>query len=347
MAHVRAARALVPRWLEDGQGGRFVVTASAAGLLTMIGSAPYSVTKHAAVGFAEWLSVTYGARGIDVHAICPQGVRTQMLEDAGPLQALLSRDSALRARAGRRRGRRRDRRGPVPGAPPPRGGRLLRRPRDRHRPLAGRHAPAAAEGRRGRRARMSDGRPPDWTSTAFRTWYDAQRPGEIAGEPERRGDRRRQVQPHLRGHRRRRRWWIVRRPPLGHVQATAHDMGREYTAMSALADTTDVPVPTTYAHCADPDVLGAPFYVMERIDGTAYRSAQPARAARPGAHRRDRRPDGRRAGRAARGRPGRGRARRVRPAGRASWSARCAGGASSSRARRPPSARTPTSCTAG
>jgi NAD(P)-dependent dehydrogenase (short-subunit alcohol dehydrogenase family) len=95
MAHVRAARALVPRWLADGAGGRFVVTASAAGLLTMIGSAPYSVTKHAAVGFAEWLSVTYGARGVDVHAICPQGVRTQMLEEAGGLQALLSRDSAL------------------------------------------------------------------------------------------------------------------------------------------------------------------------------------------------------------------------------------------------------------
>lgn len=95
MAHVRAARALVPRWLEDGQGGRFVVTASAAGLLTMIGSAPYSVTKHAAVGFAEWLSVTYGSRGIDVHAICPQGVKTHMLEEAGGLAALLSRDTAL------------------------------------------------------------------------------------------------------------------------------------------------------------------------------------------------------------------------------------------------------------
>ena len=95
LAHVRAARELVPRWLEDGRGGRFVVTASAAGLLTMIGSAPYSVSKHAAVGFAEWLSVTYGARGVDVHAICPQGVRTQMLEEAGPLQELLSRDSAL------------------------------------------------------------------------------------------------------------------------------------------------------------------------------------------------------------------------------------------------------------
>ncbi|MGB0102461.1 MAG: SDR family oxidoreductase [Nocardioides sp.] len=95
MAHVRAARALVPRWLADGDGGRFVVTASAAGLLTMVGSAPYSVTKHAAVGFAEWLSVTYGTRGVDVHAICPQGVRTRMLEEAGPLQGLLSRDSAL------------------------------------------------------------------------------------------------------------------------------------------------------------------------------------------------------------------------------------------------------------
>ena len=94
MAHVRAARALVPGWLETG-GGRFVVTASAAGLLTMIGSAPYSVTKHAAVAFAEWLSVTYGDRGVTVQAICPQGVQTRMLEEAGPLQDLLSRDAAL------------------------------------------------------------------------------------------------------------------------------------------------------------------------------------------------------------------------------------------------------------
>ncbi|GAB2743424.1 SDR family oxidoreductase [Nocardioides pakistanensis] len=94
MAHVRAARQLVPAWLETG-GGRFVVTASAAGLLTMLGSAPYSVTKHAAVGFAEWLSATYGHRGITVQAICPQGVRTRMLEEAGPLQELLTHDSAL------------------------------------------------------------------------------------------------------------------------------------------------------------------------------------------------------------------------------------------------------------
>jgi NAD(P)-dependent dehydrogenase (short-subunit alcohol dehydrogenase family) len=95
MAHVRAARLLVPTWLADGKGGRFVVTASAAGLLTMIGAAPYSVTKHAAVGFAEWLSVTYGGRGIAVQAICPQGVQTRMLEQAGPLKDLLSRDQAL------------------------------------------------------------------------------------------------------------------------------------------------------------------------------------------------------------------------------------------------------------
>lgn len=94
MAHVRAARQLVPTWLETG-GGRFVVTASAAGLLTMLGSPVYSVTKHAAVGFAEWLSATYGHRGIVVQAICPQGVRTRMLEEAGPLQELLSHDTAL------------------------------------------------------------------------------------------------------------------------------------------------------------------------------------------------------------------------------------------------------------
>lgn len=94
LAHVRAARLLVPRWLESG-GGRFVVTASAAGLLTMLGSPSYSVSKHAAVAFAEWLSATYGDRGIVVQAICPQGVRTRMLQEAGPVQALLSHDAAL------------------------------------------------------------------------------------------------------------------------------------------------------------------------------------------------------------------------------------------------------------
>lgn len=82
MAHVRAARAVLPHWLERG-AGHFLVTASAAGLLTMLGSAPYSVTKHAALGFAEWMSVTYGDRGVTVQALCPQGVRTNMLADTG------------------------------------------------------------------------------------------------------------------------------------------------------------------------------------------------------------------------------------------------------------------------
>jgi NAD(P)-dependent dehydrogenase (short-subunit alcohol dehydrogenase family) len=94
MAHVRAARLLVPRWLEQG-GGRLVVTASAAGLLTMLGDAPYSVTKHGAVAFAEWLSASYRHRGIVVQAICPQGVRTRMLDGSGALQSVLSHDEAL------------------------------------------------------------------------------------------------------------------------------------------------------------------------------------------------------------------------------------------------------------
>jgi len=82
LAHVRASRELLPAWLDRGRG-TFVVTASAAGLLTMLGSAPYSVTKHAAEAYAEWLAATYGHRGLTVHCLCPQGVRTQMLADSG------------------------------------------------------------------------------------------------------------------------------------------------------------------------------------------------------------------------------------------------------------------------
>lgn len=78
-------------------GGGFVVTASAAGLLTMIGDAPYSVSKHAAVAFAEWLSITYGEAGVVVQCICPQGVRTKLFEDAGSLRSVLERDPVLTA----------------------------------------------------------------------------------------------------------------------------------------------------------------------------------------------------------------------------------------------------------
>lgn len=77
-AHVVAARALVPGWVERGSGC-FVSTASAAGLLTQLGSPTYSTTKHAAVGFAEWLAATYGDQGLQVCCLCPMGVRTDML----------------------------------------------------------------------------------------------------------------------------------------------------------------------------------------------------------------------------------------------------------------------------
>ncbi|MEU3655840.1 SDR family oxidoreductase [Streptomyces sp. NPDC032161] len=98
MAHVRAARALLPGWLERG-AGRFVSTASAAGLLTMIGAAPYSVTKHGVVAFAEWLSLTYRHRGVKVHAICPQGVRTDMLTAAGSAGELVLAPTAIEPEA--------------------------------------------------------------------------------------------------------------------------------------------------------------------------------------------------------------------------------------------------------
>jgi NAD(P)-dependent dehydrogenase (short-subunit alcohol dehydrogenase family) len=93
MAHVRAARLLLAPWLQRGSG-HMICTVSAAGLLTLLGSAPYAVTKHAALSFAEWLSATYRHRGITVQALCPQGVRTPMLADSGPVgRALLDSDA--------------------------------------------------------------------------------------------------------------------------------------------------------------------------------------------------------------------------------------------------------------
>lgn len=83
MSHVYAARALLPGWLARGEG-YFLATASAAGLLSQIGSAVYSVTKHGAVAFAEWLSITYGDRGVRVSCLCPQGVNTPLLTGGAP-----------------------------------------------------------------------------------------------------------------------------------------------------------------------------------------------------------------------------------------------------------------------
>jgi NAD(P)-dependent dehydrogenase (short-subunit alcohol dehydrogenase family) len=87
LSHVYAARRLVPGWVERGEG-YFVSTASAAGMLSQIGDVTYTVSKHAAVAFAEWLAITYGARGLRVSCLCPMGVDTPLvrggLELEGP-----------------------------------------------------------------------------------------------------------------------------------------------------------------------------------------------------------------------------------------------------------------------
>ncbi len=88
MAHVRAARLLVGPWLHRGSG-HLIATVSAAGLLTLLGAAPYSVTKHGALAFAEWMSATYRHRGITVQALCPQGVQTSMLAATGDIGTMI------------------------------------------------------------------------------------------------------------------------------------------------------------------------------------------------------------------------------------------------------------------
>src|ERR1700760_2125995 len=103
----------------------------------------------------------------------------------------------------------------------------------------------------------------------FAAWFDGSSPGETTGPLHGRliaGGRSNLTYEVSDGTRS----WVVRRPPLGHVLATAHDMGREFRVISALRDPA-VPVPLSYALCTDPDVTGAPFYVMSKVAGTAYR----------------------------------------------------------------------------
>ena len=88
MSHVHAARRLIPGWLARGEG-YFLSTASAAGLLTNLKAVQYSVTKHAAVSFAEWLSITYGDKGVKVSCLCPMGVKTPLLDAADEFHTLL------------------------------------------------------------------------------------------------------------------------------------------------------------------------------------------------------------------------------------------------------------------
>lgn len=89
MAHVHAAREVLPGMTQRGRGA-FVVTASAAGLLMMMQSGPYTVTKHASVAVAEWLAVTYGGSGVQFHCLCPQGVNTPMVQSDTSGQAELT-----------------------------------------------------------------------------------------------------------------------------------------------------------------------------------------------------------------------------------------------------------------
>jgi NAD(P)-dependent dehydrogenase (short-subunit alcohol dehydrogenase family) len=94
-AHITAAERLLPGWLERGSG-YFLTTASAAGIASQIGSAPYAVTKHAAVAFAEWLAITYGDRGVGVSCLCPMGVNTAMLgEDSLALRVVAAAAEVL------------------------------------------------------------------------------------------------------------------------------------------------------------------------------------------------------------------------------------------------------------
>jgi NAD(P)-dependent dehydrogenase (short-subunit alcohol dehydrogenase family) len=94
LAHVHAARALAPRMAARGRG-HLLLTASAAGLLANMDSAPYSVTKHGTVALAEWLAIRWGDAGVGVSCLCPQGVRTAMTEGMGAGSSVLAAGALL------------------------------------------------------------------------------------------------------------------------------------------------------------------------------------------------------------------------------------------------------------
>ncbi|MDG4859808.1 phosphotransferase family protein [Streptomyces sp. T-3] len=127
---------------------------------------------------------------------------------------------------------------------------------------------------------MSSEQPPGLDLDRLRGHLDAERPGLVRGRLEARliqGGRSNLTYAVTDGLSR----WVVRRPPLGHVLATAHDMKREHRVISALRDTA-VPVPGTVLLCEDESVIGSPFYVMEFVDGTPYRTSQELDAIGPG-----------------------------------------------------------------
>lgn len=94
MSHVHAAKELIPGWVARGEG-YFLATASAAGLLTNLKAAQYSVTKHAAVAFAEWLAVTYGDAGVKVSCLCPMFVNTPLVDAAKEFESLATATSLM------------------------------------------------------------------------------------------------------------------------------------------------------------------------------------------------------------------------------------------------------------
>lgn len=94
LAHVYAARTVLPRMVARGRG-HLMITASAAGLLTEMDTAPYAVSKHGSVAIAEWLAIRYGDTGVGFSCLCPQGVRTPMLAEAGPDSATLAAGALL------------------------------------------------------------------------------------------------------------------------------------------------------------------------------------------------------------------------------------------------------------